>query len=104
METTESRWQPMAAVVAALMLSMLAQNDTTRAAEPCHALLTERECHAYIGQLEHAGSTRERAELEASYASLLKERSRLCPSQREVPHERTGHPAAVEKMDRKIWM
>ncbi len=104
MKTTESRWPPMAAVVAALMLPVLAQNDTTRAAEGCHALLTERECHTYIGQVEQAGSPKKRAELEASYVSLLKERSRLCPSQHESKHERTGYPAAAENGNRKIWM
>lgn len=103
MEQVESRW-PALAVVVAFMIAVVTMNDSTRAAEGCPSLLTEQECRAYLAQREQATSPQARAELELRYATLLKERAKLCPSGTDIGRQPVDHPVAGPRAGRRVWM
>lgn len=103
MRQIENRW-PTITVVAAFLVAATTMNPGTRAADACPALLTEQECRAYLSQRERAATPGERAELEGRYASLLKERARLCPSGRDGARQPVGHPESASRAERRVWM
>lgn len=75
---------PSLSLLAGLIIAMtpLAANADAGRAEGkiiCPFLLTERECHDYQAAQRQARSGLEMASLEEKYATLLKERSLLCP-------------------------
>lgn len=69
------------ACLVAGMLALGARGGSAGASHQldCPALLTEKECLAYHDARRLARSAQERAQLEAGYAVLLRERANLCP-------------------------
>jgi len=76
-------WSRLAGLFIAMM-PLVANANTGQIAgqATCPALLTEMECHDYFTAQRQARSAADRTRLEGTYASLLKERSRLCPLSR----------------------
>ena len=69
------------------MLAVGARADSVVASQTpgCPVLLTEIECRVYHEEKRLARSVQEKARFEAKYATLLRERSSLCPPQADAP-------------------
>jgi hypothetical protein len=85
---------------ACLVLGMTALSGGSLGASrqlDCPALLTERECLAYHDERRLVRSTQERAQLEARYAVLLRERANLCPSS----HAPLAEPGKIQSTPKR---
>lgn len=92
---------------------MSAEGQVVAQGKPCGVLVTEQECHAYLGRLDHARTTEERMLIETAHVELLKERARLCPSQRamhesehaeSIPSKRSPQRDIQVNPAPRVWM
>jgi hypothetical protein len=101
--------------VTAIFLANMMSVDGQVAAQSglCGILVTERECRAYLAQLERARTDEERIAIETEHVMLLKERARLCPGQRDIPgamkaevpgSRHNPQPNLQQNPPSKIWM
>ncbi len=69
------------------MLAVGARADSVVASQTpgCPVLLTEIECRVYHEERRLARSSQQKARFEAKYATLLRERSSLCPPRADAP-------------------
>lgn len=76
---------------------MSAEGQVAAQSMSCGVLVTEQECRAYLGRLDHARTTEERMRIETAHIELLKERSRLCPSQRAMHGSGQAEPVPSKR-------
>ena len=81
-----------------------ARADSVGASQPpgCPVLLTEIECRVYHEERRLARSTQEKARFEAKYATLLRERSSLCPPQAGAPEPAGTIPVSPNPVHRPL--
>lgn len=76
---------------------MSAEGQVVAQSKSCGVLVTEQECRAYLGRLDHASTNEERMVIETAHLEMLKERARLCPSQRGMHGSQQAEPVPSKR-------